>query len=148
MHFPEWFDTMTERWLGKLKLKDSKLGMPNCANINLYEGGEHAVSWHSDDEELFQGKVQDACIISVSLGAARKFQVGLRGPRNGAYLMPERGSTESVWLEHGNLATMEGLFQKHYLHQIAKAGNSDPRINVTFRYNVAHVASCALAKSG
>lgn len=148
VQFPAWFDEMTERWLGKLKLKDSKLGMPDCANINLYEGGSQAVSWHADDEELFQGKVQDACIISVSLGAARKFQVGLRAPRmvGSAYLMPEKGSIESVWLEHGHLATMEGLFQKHYLHQIAKATDStDPRINVTFRYNVAHVAPCALA---
>merc|ERR1712048_799002 len=49
-HFPDWFESMTERWLGKLKLKDSELGMPNCANINLYEGGDQAVAWHSDDE--------------------------------------------------------------------------------------------------
>merc|ERR1712217_869161 len=127
-----------------MRLKDSEMGMPNCANINYYEGADQGVSWHSDDEPLFQGKVRDACIISVSLGAARKFQVGLRAPRNGAYLQPERGSIESVWLEHGHLATMEGLFQKHYLHQIAKAGNCEPRIDVTFRYNVAHCLSCAL----
>merc|ERR1719197_1861390 len=137
---------MTERWLGKLKLQDTELGMPNCANINLYDGGEQAVSWHSDDEPLFKGKTQDTCIISVSLGAARKFQVGLRAPRKGAYLAPEKGSTESVWLEHGHLCTMEGLFQKHYLHQVAKAGGgTEPRINVTYRYNVAHVAPCPQA---
>lgn len=146
MHFPDWFDTMTDRWLGKLKLRGTELGMPNCANINLYDGGEQAVSWHSDDEPLFKGKLQDTRIISVSLGAARKFQVGLRAPRRGAFLQPERDSIESTWLEHGHLATMEGLFQKHYLHQVPKAGSStEPRINVTFRYNVAHVAPCPLA---
>eukprot|EP00928_Gymnodinium_smaydae_P013599 TRINITY_DN14951_c1_g4_i1.p1 TRINITY_DN14951_c1_g4~~TRINITY_DN14951_c1_g4_i1.p1 ORF type:complete len:568 (+),score=47.34 TRINITY_DN14951_c1_g4_i1:45-1706(+) len=146
VNFPSWFDAMTERWLGKLKLQNSAFGMPNCANINLYDGGEQAVSWHADDEPLFKGKTQDALIISVSLGAARKFQVGLRAPRKGAYLAPEKGTIESYWLEHGHIATMEGLFQKHYLHQVAKAGvSTEPRINVTFRYNVAHVAPCALA---
>ena len=39
-----------------------------------------------------------------------------------------------------------GLFQKHYLHQIAKGTTRQPRINATFRTIVEHAASCPLRR--
>merc|ERR1719313_680576 len=48
---------------------------PNSCNMNLYEDGDHSVGWHSDDEPLFQGKFMDCLIISLSLGAQRRFDV-------------------------------------------------------------------------
>mmetsp|Transcript_37998 Transcript_37998/g.68729 ORF Transcript_37998/g.68729 Transcript_37998/m.68729 type:complete len:593 (-) Transcript_37998:42-1820(-) len=148
--FPPWFELMVRRWLGAFNLndadKDSKF--PDSVNMNLYEHGEHSVSWHSDDEPLFRGKFQDTRIISVSLGAARKFQVGLRAPRRGGILKPEKDSTTTFTLGHGHICTMEGLFQKHYLHQIAKGTAKDPRINATFRYIVEHEASCPMHVPG
>ena len=37
-----------------------------------------------------------------------------------------------------------GLFQKHYLHQIAKGTTRQARINATFRNIVEHAAGCPL----
>jgi len=142
--FPDWFWEMSQRWLKSLNLDgtDKDAAMPDCVNLNLYEDGNHTVAWHSDDEPLFQGKFKDARIISVSLGTSRKFQTGLKAPRRGGILKPEKGSVESFTLGHGHLCTMEGLFQKHYLHQIAKGTVKSPRINATFRYIAEHDYNC------
>merc|ERR1712019_187603 len=98
-----WFEEMMRRWLGNLRLDDPRNtgGLPNAVNLNLYEHGNHGVSWHSDDEPLFRGKFQDTRIISVSLGSSRKFQIGLRAPRRGGILKPEAGSLKSFTLGHG-----------------------------------------------
>eukprot|EP00439_Symbiodinium_sp_Y106_P038666 s2512_g4.t1 len=122
MTFPDWFMVMAKRWLECLNLngedcnttpfpvvkhaspalqQDKDGRFPDCVNLNLYETGDHQVSWHSDDEPLFRGKFQDARIISVTLGAMRKFQVGLKAPRRGGILKPERGSVCNFNLGHG-----------------------------------------------
>mgnify|MGYP002803413986 CR=1 FL=1 len=146
--FPDWFLEMAKRWLGCLNLDDQDKDsmFPNCVNLNLYEHGDHQVAWHSDDEPLFRGKFQDTRIISVTLGAMRKFQVGLKAPRRGGILKPEKGSMATFNLGHGQICTMEGLFQKHYLHQIAKGTTRQPRINATFRTIVEHAAGCPLRR--
>ncbi|CAK9105676.1 Alpha-ketoglutarate-dependent dioxygenase alkB homolog 3 (Alkylated DNA repair protein alkB homolog 3) (hABH3) (DEPC-1) (Prostate cancer antigen 1) [Durusdinium trenchii] len=144
--FPDWFLDMAKRWLNSLNLNDQDKDstFPNCVNLNLYEHGDHQVAWHSDDEPLFRGKFQDTRIISVTLGAMRKFQVGLKAPRRGGILKPEKGSMATFNLGHGQVCTMEGLFQKHYLHQIAKGTTRQARINATFRNIVEHAAGCPL----
>jgi len=148
--FPDWFKDMSKRWLSCLNLNDDTdrdSRFPDSVNLNLYENGSHIVAWHSDDEPIFRGKQQDTRIISVSLGAPRKFQIGLRSPRRGGILKPEKGSTQSFTLGHGVLSTMEGLFQKHYLHQIAKGGvTGGPRINATFRYIEEHAVGCPMRR--
>jgi len=148
MTFPDWFMVMARRWLECLNLngEDKDGRFPDCVNLNLYETGDHQVSWHSDDEPLFRGKFQDARIISVTLGAMRKFQVGLKAPRRGGILKPERGSVCNFNLGHGQICTMEGLFQKHYLHQIAKGTTRQARINATFRYIQEHAEGCPLRR--
>ena len=144
--FPDWLWDMSRRWLRSLNLDgaDQNSVMPDCVNLNLYEHGSHTVAWHADDEPLFQSKVEDARIISVSLGSPRSFQIGLRAPRQGGILRPVKGSVESFSLEHGHLCTMEGVFQKHYLHQVAKSGANQLRINATFRYIVKHDNNCPM----
>ena len=144
--FPDWLWEMSQRWLRSLNLDgvDQNSTMPDCVNLNLYEHGNHTVAWHADDEPLFQSKVEDARIISVSLGSPRSFQIGLRAPRQGGILRPVMGSVESFPLEHGHICTMEGVFQKHYLHQVPKSGTNQPRINATFRYIVKHDNNCPL----
>ena len=39
-----------------------------------------------------------------------------------------------------------GLFQKHYLHQIAKGTTRQARINATFRYIQEHAEGCPLRR--
>jgi len=114
---------------------------PNCCNVNLYEDGGMSVGWHSDDESLFQGKFQDIRIISLSLGAKRKFEVRCNWPGDG-----ER-NLRPLMLGDGDLCTMEGMFQKHYMHRVPKeTGIDGPRINFTWRYCVKHTPRCPVAR--
>merc|ERR1719327_2401955 len=51
---------------------------PNSCNLNLYENSSMSVGWHADDEPIFKGKVEDARIISVTLGHTRTFELRRR----------------------------------------------------------------------
>eukprot|EP00928_Gymnodinium_smaydae_P021217 TRINITY_DN18259_c0_g1_i2.p1 TRINITY_DN18259_c0_g1~~TRINITY_DN18259_c0_g1_i2.p1 ORF type:complete len:751 (+),score=98.32 TRINITY_DN18259_c0_g1_i2:91-2343(+) len=156
---PAWFDAMAQRWLALFHFDwangtwSSPSRPPDAVNLNLYENGLQGLGWHSDDEALFCGKTQDTRIISVSLGCNRQFRVGLRAPRRGGILKPEAGSMRCFTLKHGSICTMEGLFQKHYIHQVPKCrkgkkrkGNSGSvnttRINATFRWITCHGVGC------
>ena len=103
--------------------------MPNSCNLNLYEDGTQMCGWHADDEELFQGKFQDCRIISLSLGATRRFELELNWPEDGESV----GVTQQ--LADGDLCTMEGMTQKHYMHRVPEEdGAVGQRINLTWRW--------------
>merc|ERR1712039_506448 len=91
-----------------------------------YEDGSNEVGWHSDDEVYFQSLSGDTRIISFSLGSARDFCWRLQGTDK---------TLGSAPLGHGDIMTMEGLFQKHYKHSVpvsdAPCGR---RLNFTFRW--------------
>jgi len=102
---------------------------PNCCNVNIYADQTHEVGWHSDDEVLFQGLAGDTRIISLSLGVPRDFCWRLQGTTDLIGRAP---------LGNGDVATMEGLFQKHYKHAVPVCSDArGARINMTFRWIVA-----------
>mmetsp|Transcript_78712 Transcript_78712/g.138872 ORF Transcript_78712/g.138872 Transcript_78712/m.138872 type:complete len:305 (-) Transcript_78712:30-944(-) len=127
---------------------------PNSVNLNFYpEGG--GVGFHADDEKLFDGLNQETCIISLSLcdkhasspQGSRWFEVKLKKPWG--------SEVKALELQHGDLMTMEGFFQKHYLHSAWPGDRDDiveapelgrwalgERINLTWRYIVRHNPSC------
>jgi alkylated DNA repair dioxygenase AlkB len=114
---------------------------PNSCNLNLYEDGGMSVGWHSDDESLFQGKFNDICIISLSLGAGRKFELRANWPAEG-----ER-PVQYIILGDGDLCTMEGMTQKHFQHRVPKENNvTAPRINLTWRWTVKHTPKCPASR--
>lgn len=114
-----WTPTLTE-----LKERLQRvLGLDfNCVLCNLYRDGRDSMAWHADDEaELGPTPV----IGSISLGAARRFQLK---PRSG------RGERIERILEHGSLLLMAGTLQQHWQHQLPKSLRvTEPRINLTFR---------------
>jgi len=110
---------------------------PNSCNVNLYEDGGMSVGWHSDDEALFQGKFRDVQILSLSFGQLRKFELRLNHPERG-----EKKET-CLMLGNGDLATMEGMTQKHMQHRVPREDQSmGPRINLTWRWVVKHNPRC------
>lgn len=115
-------------WLDMLKNDlESSLGLDlNSVLVNLYRTGDDSVSWHADNEVLF-GENPD--IVSVSLGATRKFELAPK------YAYGSRPVCEhSFELNHGSVLVMKGDMQKHWLHQIPKANNvHSHRYNLTFR---------------
>merc|ERR1711924_161503 len=97
-----------------------------------------SVGWHADDERLFQGYYQDCLIVSLSLGQARSFSLRTRC---------HGGWEENILLESGDLCTMEGMTQRYYQHAALKSyeTNLQPRLNLTWRWVVAHDGRCSLA---
>jgi len=92
------------------------------------------VGWHADDEPLFGAKKNVALIISFSLGVTRRFEFKPRGqPQNLQY----------IGLGDGDVMTMEGYFQRYYVHRVPKEGHiGEPRVNFTWRWITNHTRQC------
>jgi len=132
-------------------------GLLNSVNLNYYPQGG-GVGFHADDEFLFNGLNQETRIVSLSLCSknttaagggddeddnfgARKFQVKQKGKEYESQI-------NEILLRHGDIMTMEGMFQKHYLHSVwpgdSKKYRDDAlcrgeRINLTWRTIVRHL---------
>jgi alkylated DNA repair dioxygenase AlkB len=92
------------------------------ALFNLYRDGKDSVSWHRDKEKNWG---TDPVIASISLGAARTFQL-----RN----YKDKSITRSVELTPGSLLIMQGAIQRCWEHQVPKTTKRiGARINITFR---------------
>eukprot|EP01083_Nonionella_stella_P093859 263243_1 len=147
--FPEWFNAMTQRVLDQTGLHFEY--PPNSCNVNWYNDGTDSVGWHSDDEALFDSSRQDTLIISLSLGQHRRFEVKLKDDDKESDLSDE---IKDIVLYSGDLMTMEGLFQKHYLHRVPKQydiANCKARINCTWRWIKNHYKNrdqCNATQSG
>ena len=115
--------------------------MPNSYD-NWYESGRF-VGWHSDDESLFQSKYEDCLIIGLSLGQSRKFEIKLMDDDfimdDGTEEVDPTVEVKQIVLHNGDLMTMEGLFQKYYVHRVPKSYDiEEPRINFTWRWIKKH----------
>mmetsp|Transcript_120068 Transcript_120068/g.224461 ORF Transcript_120068/g.224461 Transcript_120068/m.224461 type:complete len:339 (-) Transcript_120068:71-1087(-) len=134
-NFPQWMEEVLSVCMPLCGLH-AREAWPNSCNLNLYVDGQHSVGWHADNESLFQGKVRDMRVISLSLGQSRKFEL-----RCGK-------AFHRLNLDSGDLCTMEGLTQKHFLHRVPKEnGCKRPRINLTWRWIVEHLPGCVCAKA-
>ena len=93
------------------------------------------MGWHADDEDMFQGWYQPIRIISMSLGAARTFQV--KGKWRGA-------TTSSVNAMSGDLICLDGWLQRYYVHRVPKETQAKgrARINLTWRWIRKHQQAC------
>lgn len=132
--FPSWMNELMELVLKPCGL--SQKDWPNSCNLNLYEDGGMTVGWHADDEKLFQGRFRDCRIISLSLGATRKFELRLNWPEE------EEAQITRLTLRGGDLLTMEGMTQKHFQHRVPREGTKEPRINLTWRWVKKHLPGC------
>jgi len=150
---PAWLADIEARVLGEgcgLQQHD----WPDSINLNLYEHEAHNVGWHSDDESIFRSCEHDCLIISASWGAPRAFEVALKDRKHESGRPSVfKESVRSMVLHSGDLCSMEGLFQKHYSHQLCKGSSSQqtppppmPRINLTWRYLVQHKPYCPMSR--
>jgi alkylated DNA repair dioxygenase AlkB len=140
MQFPPWMIELMQNVMPYFGFMNSD-EWPDCCNVNLYQDGGHAVGWHSDDEQLFQGKFKDIRILSLSFGVTRKFELRLNWPESGEQ------SIFKLRLNNGDLMTMEGMTQKHMQHRIPKEDCvTEPRINLTWRWVLKHSPRCPAAR--
>ncbi len=107
----------------------------NTVLVNLYRDGADSMGWHADDD---YAPGVTAAIASVSLGAARRFDLRARAPvgiAGGPAAGPDRAS---IVLEHGSLLVMGEGTQGAWRHQLPKVQPKDRgavgvRVNLTFR---------------
>lgn len=93
----------------------------NSCLLNLYHSGDEGMGWHSDDEKELD---PDAPIVSISLGAVRKFAFKNRHDR----------TTHSLFLENGSALVMHTPTQLNWHHSLLKTKRQvGARINLTFR---------------
>ncbi|MEK9672421.1 MAG: alpha-ketoglutarate-dependent dioxygenase AlkB [Rhodospirillaceae bacterium] len=101
----------------------SMAGAPfNSVLANLYRDGRDSMDWHSDDEESLG---HAPVIVSVNLGAARRFQ-----------LRRKAGTRDKIDMElgGGDMLIMRGQCQHAWQHRVPKTKKPvGPRINLTFR---------------
>lgn len=139
--YPPWMTQLMRAVMPCCGLLGDASTWPGSCNVNLYEDGGMSVGWHSDDERIFQGKFQDIRIISLSLGAARKFELRANWPAEG------ENPVRQMRLGDGDLCTMEGMVQKHFQHRVPREGHvQGARINLTWRWIAKHLPQCPAAR--
>jgi len=132
--FPSWMHELMQVCMPMCGLTAPE-SWPNSCNLNCYADGSDSLDWHADDEWIFDGRERDCRIISLSLGAERSFELRLSddaaADASGAECMEHR-----LRLRSGDLLTMEGLTQRHYVHRVPKAGGKMVRlrVNLTWRW--------------
>jgi alkylated DNA repair dioxygenase AlkB len=135
---PAPFTPLLERLAEQLAIVTGHLQGFNSCNANLYENNFASLGLHADDEELFGYHYDEKFIVSFSLGAAREFLIRIKS----------EGHDISHKIQHGEILTMERLFQTECLHGVPVAPSVDsPRINLTFRNVVNHEPYCPIARS-
>lgn len=93
----------------------------NSCLLNFYHDGNDGMGWHSDNEKELDAY---SPIVSLSLGAARKF----------SFRHKEDRSTNSLILENGSALIMHTPTQEYWQHALLKSKTIlEPRINLTFR---------------
>jgi alkylated DNA repair dioxygenase AlkB len=93
----------------------------NSCLLNFYHDGDDGMGWHSDDEKELD---PHASIVSLSLGAQRKF----------AFRHKKDKETMALFLENGSVLVMHAPTQDYWHHALLKTKTiSAPRINLTFR---------------
>lgn len=90
--------------------------------VHLYASGDSTIGWHNDGEALY------APVVSLSLGAARKFRFRPLGST--------KGHTYQYILCSGDIVVMHDTCQRKWEHGVpVEKGVREPRINITFRYH-------------
>lgn len=88
--------------------------------VHIYETGNANINWHNDKESLFEE------IVSVSLGASRKFRLRPLGQTS--------GWTAEYELGNGDVFHMHAGCQQCWEHTVPKETKvKQPRVNFTFR---------------
>ena len=108
-------------------------------NCNLYDNLAQHLTWHSDNEPIFKKKDGEATIVSLSFGLARKFEWRKKH---------DKDNYNFTTLDDLDILVMKKKTQIHWEHRVPALGTSDgmeqsqPRINLTFRYIAKHSEKC------
>ena len=101
----------------------------NQTLLNWYQNGHHYIGYHSDDERQL---IPNSPIISLSLGAERKFRIRQKGSSGPGPIVKD------ILMPYGTVFIMGGKMQKRYTHEVVKiqgekGKNVGKRVNITFR---------------
>jgi alkylated DNA repair dioxygenase AlkB len=132
VEFPDWMYQVMEEVMPLCGL-EQRASWPNSCSLNRYSPAV-GIDWHTDDTPLFQGMTRDCCVISLSLGSRRPFE--LRRATSDRYAPIDC----RLQLNGGDLMTMEGMTQRYYHHWLPRTGQA--RLSLTWRWITAHEGKC------
>nr|WP_231126718.1 alpha-ketoglutarate-dependent dioxygenase AlkB [Motilibacter aurantiacus] len=90
--------------------------------VNLYRDGRDSVAWHGDRN---RNTHRNPLVVTVSIGARRRFLLRPRGGRTALELQPGAG----------DLVVMGGACQHEWEHTVPKqARAAGPRMSITLRH--------------
>ena len=89
-------------------------------SLGFYRDGHDSVAWHGD---YVARKMAAAVVATVSVGAARRFQLR---PAGG-------GRSIGLNLGGGDLLVMGGTCQRTWQHHVPKVARAEPRVAIMFR---------------
>lgn len=119
------------------------LAGPNAVLVNLYRDGRDSNGWHADDEAELD---PNAPIVSVSLGATRRFRLRPKRSRSGGNGVA--AGDLAVNLADDTALIMYPPTQLHWVHQVPKTSATvGERINMTFRRVLVRAPSPGLTRS-
>ena len=107
---------------------------PDACHCNRYDDGSQHLTWHSDDEGLFNKNNNNATIVSLSFGAMRRFGI------NAKFVPDEHAAFINI--NEGDILVMSGQMQRHYAHAVPISACIAPRFNITFRFIANHTSDC------
>jgi alkylated DNA repair dioxygenase AlkB len=94
----------------------------NAVLLNYYRDGNDSVAWHTDNDGI---PGRNRIVASVSFGQSRRFDIRQTSDHKQKF---------SVALASGSYLLMQGDFQDHWEHRIAKSTKPmQARVNLTFR---------------
>ena len=140
-----WEPTQMPEWLSEVTRKVASMCnfppgvVPNSVNLNRYDGGAQKLGWHSDDEPLFFRDSPHTTIISLSLGASRRFSMRRKASKA---LLPE------LTLNSGDILIMSGMVQTYFEHEVpldTAPEHQGTRYNLTWRFITSHREPCSCA---
>lgn len=104
---------------------------PNSCSLTVY--ARDSTEWHADDQLLFSGNELDSRCSSLWLwlGETRTLDLRLKERDQG----PLDGQIELVG---GDICTMEGFVQHHFLHRVPRARTESISVGLVWRWIVSH----------
>mmetsp|Transcript_42097 Transcript_42097/g.105933 ORF Transcript_42097/g.105933 Transcript_42097/m.105933 type:complete len:183 (+) Transcript_42097:1302-1850(+) len=130
--FPPWMHEILKACMLGIGLPDPET-WPNCCSVAAYAQGSDCTDWHADDQLLFPASPTNFRSSSLWLWLGETRTLELRPKAKG-----EESLDGQVELVGGDIYTMEGSVQSHFLHRVPRAEFAGLSVCLIWRWIVAH----------
>jgi alkylated DNA repair dioxygenase AlkB len=136
--FPPWMREIMEVCMPLCGLADPAT-WPNSCMADCFGNGEEGLPWQSDEDGLFNARLNHTRVITFSLGQERGLELRPTHARAEGDPNYSDADTCRIQLRSGDLCTMEGMTQRQFKHRVPRGGRyARARVSLTWRWVVCH----------